>query len=255
MARFQKKKNDSNKRQKSYLNLEKRTKRKMDDLVRGLQKEVSKKKPDIVRISQIIEEGGTELKKRFKAMTHAAARDRKFPAVYTNDYFREKVLRRIGRNLTHSIVYIDIDDFKLKVNSVFGHEVGDRVIRSVTEALEEFSTIHNGFAGRHGGEEFLLFLPLQPYEVAEKLRETFIPKLMSKYKKNRIPQEAQRLISAGIATEMKRNLIKPISAKQKLMIYGSIVRQAIKLMNTAKQQGKARANLHEKLALKFERIA
>jgi diguanylate cyclase (GGDEF)-like protein len=52
---------------------------------------------------------------------------------------------------------IDIDQFK-SVNDTYGHNVGDKVIKSVANALQ----IHkrtSDIAGRLGGEEFALVLP------------------------------------------------------------------------------------------------
>lgn len=71
-----------------------------------------------------------------------------------------------------SLLMIDIDHFK-KVNDTYGHPVGDRVLRSLTDVcrstLREIDSI-----GRFGGEEFLVMLPEagtdEAFKVAERLR-------------------------------------------------------------------------------------
>jgi diguanylate cyclase len=68
---------------------------------------------------------------------------------------------------------VDIDLFK-RVNDKYGHIVGDQVIRDVTLTLKE-QIRRNDFAGRYGGEEFIVMLPETPLEkallLAEKLRK------------------------------------------------------------------------------------
>lgn len=70
--------------------------------------------------------------------------------------------RRHGRPLT--ILIIDIDHFK-RINDLFGHPVGDRVLNEVAErmssAIREVDRI-----ARIGGEEFAVLLPETPLESA-----------------------------------------------------------------------------------------
>ncbi|MFC4639597.1 GGDEF domain-containing protein [Deinococcus hohokamensis] len=54
------------------------------------------------------------------------------------------------------VALLDIDHFK-RVNDLYGHHVGDLVLRHASRALQE--ALHTGeFVGRYGGEEFLLIL-------------------------------------------------------------------------------------------------
>jgi diguanylate cyclase (GGDEF)-like protein len=72
-----------------------------------------------------------------------------------------------------SLVMIDIDHFK-KVNDVYGHMAGDKVLRLVSQVLED-QTRFNDFVSRYGGEEFAILLPEstagQGRLVAEKIRK------------------------------------------------------------------------------------
>ena len=77
---------------------------------------------------------------------------------------------RSGRSL--GVVLFDLDHFK-QVNDLFGHEKGDEVLSAVGVCVA--STLRSSdFAGRHGGEEFILLLPDTDSEgsvtVADKLR-------------------------------------------------------------------------------------
>ncbi|WP_391086915.1 diguanylate cyclase domain-containing protein [Vibrio sp. NH-UV-68] len=68
-----------------------------------------------------------------------------------------------------SCLMIDIDHFK-RVNDVYGHSVGDKVIQSVAEVLS--CSCQNGeLIGRVGGEEFLVVLPYVDGPMAKTLAE------------------------------------------------------------------------------------
>ncbi|CCU78625.1 diguanylate cyclase (GGDEF domain) [Halanaerobium saccharolyticum subsp. saccharolyticum DSM 6643] len=83
-----------------------------------------------------------------------------------------KKASRYNRNL--SVIMIDIDFFK-KVNDNHGHQFGDKVLKILSDILQQ-NTRNIDFVGRYGGEEFLIILPEtdldQAYLVAEKLRKT-----------------------------------------------------------------------------------
>jgi diguanylate cyclase (GGDEF)-like protein len=69
-----------------------------------------------------------------------------------------------------SAIMLDIDHFK-RINDVYGHDIGDAVLRSVAQ---EITHVDDAVFGRLGGEEFALVLdqcaPDEAEEVAEGLR-------------------------------------------------------------------------------------
>jgi diguanylate cyclase (GGDEF)-like protein/PAS domain S-box-containing protein len=69
----------------------------------------------------------------------------------THEYARH---RRYQSNA--ALVMFDIDHFK-KVNDTYGHPAGDHVIRTVAEVVRE-QVRDTDFAGRYGGEEFVILL-------------------------------------------------------------------------------------------------
>lgn len=71
-----------------------------------------------------------------------------------------------------SFAMVDIDHFK-KVNDVYGHLFGDKVLKGLSDILSE-SVANFGIAGRYGGEEFgIIFTNSDKeglYNLCEKLR-------------------------------------------------------------------------------------
>lgn len=89
---------------------------------------------------------------------------------------RRSVLRQLDGLLQDestrscAMLIIDIDHFK-SINDRFGHPVGDEVLKSTAEQLRKIVQFPS-FAGRLGGEEFILVLPDHAHEVAMERAET-----------------------------------------------------------------------------------
>jgi diguanylate cyclase (GGDEF)-like protein len=76
-------------------------------------------------------------------------------------------------NTPCSIVLFDIDHFK-RINDHYGHPVGDAILVGLSRRVE--ALLRQGdVLGRHGGEEFVLLLPMcaepEAREVAERMRQ------------------------------------------------------------------------------------
>lgn len=74
----------------------------------------------------------------------------------------------------YSVVFVDVDDFKL-INDKFGHDVGDRVLQMISTCI--LSNIRlDDQAYRYGGEEILILLKNcskdKAYQLSEKIRFT-----------------------------------------------------------------------------------
>ena len=91
----------------------------------------------------------------------------------------EDTLKRMVAQASRSItplaaVMLDLDHFKA-INDRYGHAHGDEVLAAVGTAIGS-SLRASDFAGRFGGEEFLILLPETTldaaYQVAEKIRNT-----------------------------------------------------------------------------------
>lgn len=68
-----------------------------------------------------------------------------------------------------SLVVLDLDHFKT-VNDRYGHDMGDQVIRTLSQLLlARFR--HTDTVGRYGGEEFVILLPDTPTDQAKSLTD------------------------------------------------------------------------------------
>lgn len=74
-----------------------------------------------------------------------------------------------------SVVMLDIDNFK-SVNDTYGHAIGDSVLKTTAQTLTA-NTRRSDFAGRWGGEEFLIILPHTPLTAAVAIAERIRLKL------------------------------------------------------------------------------
>lgn len=92
---------------------------------------------------------------------------------------------------------IDIDHFK-GVNDKFGHEVGDRVLRQVAQALEENSRRENVFC-RWGGEEFVALIVDSDADMAMKCVENLRKAVAKAYF-----EEAGHITISGGGAEMQK---------------------------------------------------
>lgn len=68
-------------------------------------------------------------------------------------------------------ILLDIDNFK-KVNDTYGHQVGDQVLKSLSNIIKKSAQNQNGVAGRWGGEEFIVFIPNTSLSKAKAIAES-----------------------------------------------------------------------------------
>ncbi len=66
-----------------------------------------------------------------------------------------------------AVVILDLDGFK-RVNDMFGHEMGNRVLQKLASFLEE-NLRDSDFLGRYGGDEFVVLLPRVDEEEARSI--------------------------------------------------------------------------------------
>lgn len=80
--------------------------------------------------------------------------------------------KRLGQPL--SLIMVDLDNFK-KCNDIYGHLVGDEVLKHVAKCFSQFLRKYD-FIGRYGGEEFVICTPgvdaSVAYTIAERLRKS-----------------------------------------------------------------------------------
>jgi diguanylate cyclase (GGDEF)-like protein len=121
-----------------------------------------------------LEEKGIELEKAYANILELSEHDA-LTGLYNRRAFDREFLkekRRIDRYFqvghpAHSLLFIDIDNFKY-YNDIYGHDVGDAVLKTVAEYLA--GTIRaTDILSRYGGDEFIVLLPSTDIEGAEKI--------------------------------------------------------------------------------------
>jgi len=129
--------------------------------------------------------------------------------------------QRSGQSL--SILMLDVDHFK-KFNDLHGHEMGDRVLKSVATVMLA-SLRRQDYSCRYGGEEFLAILPdttmSSACETAERLRQAIC---------NRLVDGQSVTVSIGCATFPNNRIVSP----------EDFVLQADNALYEAKRQGRNR---------------
>lgn len=70
---------------------------------------------------------------------------------------RKSFLARLEQRQPDSVVaMVDVDDFKT-INDTYGHPAGDAILQQLSRRLRA-SLAQDGFVGRYGGEEFILYV-------------------------------------------------------------------------------------------------
>lgn len=110
---------------------------------------------NVAKVLIIVDESNTE---RIKEISYNASHD--LLTGLLNRYRFSEILNKRANDLTQglafTLAFIDMDNFK-SINDVFGHMVGDNVIRSVATCIS--STLDkNDVAARLGGDEFVLLI-------------------------------------------------------------------------------------------------
>jgi diguanylate cyclase (GGDEF)-like protein len=117
---------------------------------------------------------------------------------FAEDYARKQfaISRRNGQPL--GVAMLDLDNFK-EFNDVYGHEMGDCILRhfakTVTQSIRETSLV-----ARYGGEEFLVVLPETSTRscvlVAERIRGAVMSMTVPSNTEKLLPQVT---VSIGVA--------------------------------------------------------
>jgi diguanylate cyclase (GGDEF)-like protein/PAS domain S-box-containing protein len=100
-----------------------------------------------------------DLAKRSELLTRQRALTDALTGVLNRNAFANQMGRAISDTpdgTCHALLMLDLDGFK-RVNDVFGHGMGDRVLIELTEKLG-LTLRHDDLLGRLGGDEFLVFM-------------------------------------------------------------------------------------------------
>ncbi len=100
---------------------------------------------------------------------------------YAERRLEDDRIRMVETGMKFCLCISDIDFFK-KVNDTYGHEMGDIILKQVSDTLRE-GMVGKGFAARWGGEEFLLIFENRELDLAnrelniimENIRKIYVP--------------------------------------------------------------------------------
>lgn len=137
--------------------------------------------------------------------------------LYNHEYILEILKKEIELQETNpqglAVMMLDIDHFK-KVNDTYGHQTGDNVLKKITDIIQE-AIRDTDYAGRYGGEEFIVILSgIQSddyaYLIAERIKE-HIGNCVFENKELRVT------ISIGLALYHRESIVELISRADKLL--------------------------------------
>lgn len=123
--------------------------------------------------------------------------------IHNRRYFmqrlEEEVVRGLRQRLPVSCLFIDIDHFKA-FNDLYGHSVGDQVLRYVADIIKKQMRLSDVLA-RYGGEEFAVILSntdtTLAQEIAERIRLSIADATLSVAS---LPDDLHVTVSIGCTT-------------------------------------------------------
>ncbi len=141
-----------------------------------------------------------------------------------DEVLADEMERMKNRNSFLSVALFDIDHFK-KVNDTYGHQTGDMVLSTVASEIKKgMKDLY--YAGRYGGEEFIVVMPDTLKElavkVADKIRDSISKLTLGE-------MNIKPTISCGVATS-------PEDTPEQ----GELVASADRALYMAKESGRNR---------------
>lgn len=160
----------------------------------------------------------SEVKRQTQALRKIAEMD-SLTKLYNHGSFfrllRENIEEAKKNEIPICLMMLDLDFFK-DVNDNYGHPVGDEVLVSLAELLED-NIREEDMAGRYGGEEFAIMLKHihldKGYAIAERIRKQVLAKTFTDHK-------IKLTISIGIA-ELDQEDVSEFVKKADKKLYAS----------------------------------
>jgi diguanylate cyclase (GGDEF)-like protein len=110
---------------------------------------------------------------------------------------------------TLSVLMVDVDFFK-DFNDTYGHDAGDKCLKSIADMLDSSIRADDGFTARYGGEEFIMALPRTDQKGAQIVAD----RLLNHMRSLNIPHENSNIakivtISIGFTSGVSDGTRKP----------------------------------------------
>lgn len=120
-----------------------------------------------------------------------------------DEYIKQQYITCAKENKPLSIIFIDIDYFKL-YNDLYGHQKGDECLKKVATALNKHASAYEGaLIARYGGEEFVCIIPNSDQTNTEQIAEEMnllIEQLQIPHEKSKVSKYVT--ISVGLTTAL-----------------------------------------------------
>jgi len=176
---------------------------------------------------KILLERVSEVKDKYKKQATHDLLTGLYNRQFLNEYLKIEINKAKRKKLKIGIILLDIDFFK-GFNDTYGHELGDRILQSLGNILNQ-SARKSDIACRYGGEEFVIVLPETSLAstrlVAESLRKTI--KALSVDSEGKIVDNIT--VSLGVSCFPQHGLTR-----------SKIINAADKAMYKAKREGRDR---------------
>lgn len=129
--------------------------------------------------------------------------------IHNRRYFMQRLEEEVGRGLRQHIpvscLFIDIDHFKA-FNDLYGHSVGDKVLRYVADIFKKQMRMSDVLA-RYGGEEFSVLLTNTDtqlaQEIAERIRHSIAEAVLQV---KTLPDDLRITVSIGCTTMLNTDI-------------------------------------------------
>lgn len=138
-----------------------------------------------------------------------------------NLLYKVEEYKRLGQ--LYDVMMLDIDDFR-SFNNAYGHQVGDKVLKSIAASLSG-NTRNADIIGRWGGEEFVGLFSISHYHEAYRIAE-----------KIRVLVENSEILHCGSRIHVTCSIGVAIAHRDDTL--ESIIRRADEIMYISKRRGK-----------------
>lgn len=141
-----------------------------------------------------------------------------------NRYAFYKEVERRNQNSVEELVvlFFDLDGFK-EVNDTYGHEIGDQLLKHLSQRIQTITAEKNGLVARYGGDEFTLLFDRMGLEDLERVIQRLLKEVGREYKFSGF--SSQVTASIGISLYPKD---------------GATIDQVVKNADTAMYEAKSR---------------
>ena len=173
----------------------------------------------------------SRLSRAMEEMNEIAVRD-KLTGLYNRIKIDEILARECSRSARYgnplSLIIVDIDFFK-SVNDRFGHLEGDRVLQKVGRYLSD-NIRQTDYAGRWGGEEFIIILPDTSVHDGEYVAEKLLQMIPRESRTNTLPEGVT--VSIGLTRFEREDGV------------NDFLKKADEALYTAKEKGRNRTEIY-----------